>query len=212
MKKMISLPGLVILLLILANIVLLKKYRELKAYSLSVTEKYEQLSVKHTKVKAALKENTVIQRVTEAMLCPDVTLIDPRTKSNTRLSELVKEGNPLLFFRFKDTDCDACVQHALHVLKNIALKLHDQQMIILSGYKNVRQFYAFAAHEKKSFKVFNADELSILPDNYEKPYFFMLNGSMELKDVFFYVKEDTEVTSDYLQSIHHKYWHAPKGN
>lgn len=206
MKKIVYLLLALIALLLAGNIVLLNKYRELKIYNLSLMDKYDELSVKHSKISSVLKENNVLQRATEATLCPNITLVNPQVKRDFRMSDLVKKNEPLLFFRFKETDCDACIQQVLGLLKNITTQLPNQRIIILSGYKNVRQFYAYANSENKLFEVYNINELPILPDNYDKPYFFVLNGNLELRDVFFYVKEDVDLTIDYLKCIVHKYW------
>lgn len=206
MKKILYFSFTLIILLLAGNAVLFYKYKQLKVYHLSLVDKYNELSTKQLRIASVLKENNVVQRMTEAMSCPDITLVDPGSKRNRKISDLLQKDAPLLFFRFRETDCNACVQQALELLKDIAVRFPEQKIVVLSGYKNVRQFYAYAGNESKEFKVYNVNEFPILPDNYDKPYFFVLNKNMELRDIFFYVKEETELNMDYLNCIIRKHW------
>ncbi len=206
MKKIVYLSAVFIIALLVFNIILLKKNNELKQQNLSIMDKYNELSVKELRVTSILKKNSIFQHAAEALYCPDIQLKDPKTKNDIKLSALVKDNEPLLFFRFKENDCDACIQQAIRMLKKISENYPNQRITILSGYKNARQFYAYADSETKTFDIYNVDDFPVIPEQQENPYFFVLNGGMEMKNVFVPVKEDMELTADYLGCITQKYW------
>lgn len=207
MKKLVYLLTIFVIVLLGFNVILLKKHQEIKAQNMLLIDKYNKLSVRELRTSSILKKNIIFHHAAEAAYCPDIQLKKPKTNSDLKLSALVNNSNePLLFFRFKETDCDACVQQALKLLKKITEQSPGRRITILSGYKNVRQFYAYADNESKSFDIYNVDELPVIPETQESPYFFVLNGDLAMKNVFVPMKGDMEFTVDYLECISQKYW------
>lgn len=205
MKKLIYSLSIFTIVLLFCNIILLHKYQKAKSHYVSLEDVYTKSLRKIKNDSLIAYESRVMQSNCELMFCPNITLINPKNKQNIRILDLIDNDVPLLFFRFKETDCDACIQHILGVLNSVTDKIPGFRVIILSGYKNVRQFYAYANSENKAFDVYNVDELPIILDHHDKPYFFLLDKDMIFKDVFFYAKEDKRLIDNYLEFIVQKY-------
>lgn len=183
------------------NFILLNKYKQERAVNAYVTEKQEKVSANEL----TLQENMLFQYTVEATPCPDVKLGNPKTKGELKLSELVEGKAPKLFFRFKETDCDACIQKALRLLKEITTEFPDLPVTILSGYTNTRQFYAYANSENKSYEIYNISSFPVITEEQDKPYFFVLNGKLTMESVYIFTKENSRLSREYLKCMMHKY-------
>lgn len=184
----------------------------MKSHNIYLINNYNELSIKELRTSSILKNNMLLQYISESILDPEIELRSPIEKNSTRISDLIKDKKVLLFFRFKENDCDACIQKGLELLKKTKNQLHNQRIIILSGYKNVSQFYAYAKSENILLEIYNVDVLPIPIDNQNNPYFFILNERLEMKNIFIPMKEDMKLTADYLDCIKDKYWHIHNEN
>lgn len=183
------------------NLFILQKYKQLSGISTQISEAHN----KTLKKEIILQENILTQYIAEGELCPDVNLKDPKTKQNKKISELIANDNPKLFFRFKETDCDACIQKALRLLKDIATEYPQLSITILSGYSNTRQFYAYANNENKSYEIYNITEFPITLEEQERPYFFILDNRLEIKSPHIFIQEDDYLSKEYLKCMIQKY-------
>ncbi len=188
-------------LVVALNFVLLDKYKQEREANVHKAETLERVSVNEL----TLQENMLFQYAAEAMPCPDVELRNPKTKGVLKLSELVEGKSPKLFFRFKETDCDACIQQALRLLKEITAEFPDLPVTILSGYANTRQFYAYANSENKSYEIYNVSSFPVVPEEQDKPYFFVLNGRAAMESVYIFTQGNSRLSREYLKCMRHKY-------
>ncbi len=133
-----------------------------------------------------------VKRITEIGNIPFKTLI---------------QKEPYLCFRFKETDCDACINRTTKLLTELAPHF-PQKIMVLSGYANMRQFYAFAQTYKDYFSVFNVDTLPVAAENQSQPYFFIVTPDMRIQNVFILTDEIWEATSEYIHNMEHKYWNV----
>jgi len=208
MKKSKYFAGGVIVVILLLNVFLLYKFQQLKVQLATLNYQYNEISIKELRVSSMLKESMFLQQITESELLPDVQLTDSKTQKNIPITSLNKERQPVLFFRFKESHCDACTQSAIRILREIAPHFPPGGIAILAGYTNVRQFYAFATAEKMNIKVYNIADLPLHIDKQEKPWFFVLTPEGRMQNVFVPVKGDEQHTKKYLQCITNKYWHV----
>jgi hypothetical protein len=201
MRSFTYILGALVLLLLVLNIVILIKHKENKEESQLLFEQYNEVSAKGI----MLKQQGAFQQAAEAVVLPDMELKSPKDNSRIKLSSLLKDGHPKLFFRFRETDCDACVQHSLDLIKEAANRIPGEDIIILSGYKNVRQFYAYTKTQKLS--TYNIEDQSLPLDTQEQPYFFIIADHARIQNVFVPLKGDKGYTADYLSMMKNKYWH-----
>jgi hypothetical protein len=203
MKKNILLIS--IILLLIFNSVLLYKYKQQGKRNGNLLVQLEQQSTQKGEFED-LKQIILLQQRSEAYPCTDVEMKNPKTKENVSLYSLLKQDKPTLFFRFKENDCDACVQSATQILTDIAEHFLEIDMVILSGYGNARQFYAYAQAENHQMSIYNVDHLPLPVDKQEVPYFFILTSELRIQNVFIPNKSDPVLTTKYLDVIQEKYW------
>lgn len=195
-------------LVVAFNFILLNKYKQEREANVYIAEKQEKVSANEL----TLQENMLFQYAAEVTPCPDVVLKNPKTKGEQKLSELVEGKEPKLFFRFKETDCDVCIQKALRLLKEITTEFPDLPVTILSGYANTRQFYAYANSENKSYEIYNIGSFPVILEEQDKPYFFVLNGSLTMENVYIFTQENNRLSREYLKCMMHKYGYCPEAH
>jgi phage gp45-like len=197
----------VIALLLVFNISALYKYQKCQKELLSAHEVLKNLSDRDEYGDTSvLKQFIISQQRSEAVSCKFVELKDSKTGQIVPLSSLINGKNTLLFFRFKETSCDACVQQSTVELDKLSAHFPENKIVILSGYSNVRQFNAYAQACNKNFRVMNADSIPVDAENQEQPYFFVVTPDLKIQNVFIVSKGDDKLTVEYLHCMVHKYW------
>ncbi len=195
------------LLLLLLNMILLYKDSENNILLKNITEKYNEIAVRELRESEILKKNMLIQYATGSTQLPDIQLENFQTKNKIAFSSLSKETKPSLFFRFKESHCDLCVQKMFETFKEISDHFPCNHITVLCGYDNLRQFHAFAASsENANFHIYNIERLPVFIDDIDKPYLFTLSPDMKMHDVFIPIKEIPDYTIDYLDCLKMKYW------
>lgn len=119
------------------------------------------------------------------------------------LHEIV--GNtPKLFLRFKETNCNVCIENELENLIKLASKVDTNNIILLGSFTNSRARWM----RKSSFKIFNIgnQELGLSLDKENMPYYFILNKDFSAKSVFIPFKEFPGLTDKYFELIKRKYF------
>jgi hypothetical protein len=211
MKKTVFLWIIIGLLLALNSIVLYRYYHSQEKLQ-EISYQMNELSIKELRESFILKQAMMFQQMSEAVSCKDVKLQDAKTRKTIALFSLFKGNNALLFFRFKENDCDACVEKSVKLLEKMSGYFPANGIVILSGYGNVRQFYAYAQSKKKQFRILNTETFPVAAENQEQPYFFVVTPDLKIQNVFIVNKGDSQFTGDYLHNIEHKYWDLQDGH
>lgn len=210
MKKLQNTLGILVILLLLFNAIIVIKYNNEKKKYQILMENFSVLSIKESRQSNTLKKFAIFQQNIESGLFPDIKLKEAKGKRIINFSSILKSNDPVLFFRFKETNCDACIQEAMIMLHEIPSSYSPSvKIVILCSYSNVRQFYAFANEEKEEFEVYNVDSLPLYIDKLENPYFFVMNQDMRIRNIFIPLKDDSQYTKDYLKCVTNKYWPQP---
>lgn len=205
MKKPILFLSIIIIILVGLNILLIIKHKKINN---NFDKHQNELSGNDTRIFEALKNNLCIQHFMESFALENIELGNIESKTTISFYSLMEQGEFLLVFRFKETNCDGCVKNTLTLLENISSNFPSDKIVILSGYQNTRQFYAFANQWKKGLRIFNVEDLPWPIEEQEQPYFFVLNPTAKsMQNVFIVIKEDNELIHNYLHCIKEKYWH-----
>ena len=181
------------------------KYYMLKHEAESISDKYASLAIKEERVSQKLKTYSIFQQTLEGVDIPNVT-IQNRDKDLVTLSSLPQDStDAILCFRFKDTHCDACIQHAIRLLNEIPTSI-QRKIVVLCGYTNYVHFAAFESKQKKEIRTYNVEEIKHWDiDQIEQSYFFVIQNG-KIHNVFIPLKEDDKYTQEYIHSLLHKYW------
>jgi hypothetical protein len=193
-------------LLIGLNVFLSIKYKQVQktnSYLTLINTRYEGYKPWLTDI---LKENILIQQLSEASDCREMELKGSGTKKNIPLEKIIKD-EPKLFFRFKETHCDGCVQSSVRMLSQLSDSVPELEITVLSGYQNVRQFNAYSQSQQK-FEVYNVNEIPLPTEYQDQPYLFVVTPDYRIRNVFITVKDDDLLTEQYLKMMQNKYWHS----
>ncbi len=128
---------------------------------------------------------------------PNISLKD--SEENTYCLRDVIGGNDKLIFVTTELNCEPCINLGIENLKKFINKVGGDRVIVLSSYKNFRDFYSFDRMTKLSCKVFNIEEgaLNLPVDKLNMPYMFKALSSMHLQYVFVPIKGFDYPTLDY---------------
>lgn len=195
----------IVAILLMCNIYMGVKYYMLKHEAESISDKYASLAIKEERVSQKLKTYSIFQQALEGVDIPDIT-IQNRDKNFITLSSLPQDStDAILCFRFKDTHCDACIQHAIRLLNEIPTSI-QRKIVVLCGYTNYVHFTAFESKQKKEIRTYNVEEIKHWDiDQIEQSYFFVIQNG-KIHNVFIPLKEDDKYTQEYIHSLLHKYW------
>lgn len=192
------------LVIIIFNIVLLNLLLSKNNENIVLFSRVNELLIKES----IIKKQFFLQQSFESMCIPDTILSKPNNIYFHSFSSLVKNGRPKLFFRFRETNCDACVQKTLRIIGGIVNEMPKDNIIILCSYTNARKFYAYK--ETQNICVYNVNEKFLPLDDQEEPYFFVLTDDLRIKNIFITIKEDDKYTIDYLNCIINRYYNHNK--
>lgn len=196
-----------IVFLVVLNIVLLFHLKSEKEYVRTAHQQYvEQLNVEQSKFQV-LFQNQLRQYDNEGMRLPDFYLKEIEVRDSFPASALIGDKT-VLFFRFKETHCDVCVNKFMELLATIPDDFPAQNLVLLCGYGNVHEYRTFVRKNKLRMQVFNVQEISGLPiERHDKPYFFVLDKELRIKNVFVPDEHNPDYMNRYLAFIKDKYWH-----
>jgi hypothetical protein len=201
-----TMPFVVILALLTLNVFLFLQTDKYKKRNNRLAADIQNVSAAQS-ANNNLKAAIVFQQLTESTFVPEIEIDDMETGSKILFSKLLTKNTPLLFFRFRETSCDGCVEHTVSMLTAMADHFPSGRLAILCGYSNTRQFNSFArTMQEHHFRVFNVPAMPVPADEQEQPYFFVLTADGLIRNVFIISKNEEELTAEYLHLMGHKYW------
>lgn len=116
-----------------------------------------------------------------------------------KLSSIIN-NKPKLIFRFKETDCNICIENALNDIREIYRIVGAQNIIILANYYNVRSFISFFNSNKMNVMIYNTSskELGIPIESLDTPYFAIVDAKLIAHSIVIPAKELDGFTKDCL--------------
>jgi hypothetical protein len=131
---------------------------------------------------------------------PNISIED--TLSNVcLLSELVSQ-NPVLVFRYSGLNCGTCYGVEIIALQNIFSR-EDQQIAILSSYKEKRHFTAYRKDFGIDFPFYliPQDAFDWILEDYGSPYYFVLHPDLTVSHIFIPDIVLTDLNKQYVKKI-----------
>lgn len=195
-----------ILVLMILNVVLSFRLKSMKSYFISENREYVGQLDKLQRDYRVLLANQFYQYGSEGIVLADFYLRNIEVCDSFPVSSLIHDRD-ILFFRFKETNCDACVNRFMEFLKGISKDFPMQNIVILCGYTNVHEYRTFVRKNNLPIPVFNVKDISTLPvECQENPYFFVLSSDLRVKNIFIPDVHRTENLNRYLVFVKDKYW------
>lgn len=197
----------VLLLLLMFNTFLILKSIKADYLLEEAVDKYLRLAVYEEQLSTQLKEHARLQHEMESVVLPDIWVDDIGNQQKVSFRTLCQNDSIRLFFRFKETHCDACIQSTLGVLKEMLAKNENLSVDILCSYLHTRHFLSFAHTWNQKMNVYNVESLPWKNvEKVEAPYFFIVKNGETINNLFITIKEDKQSTEEYMNVIIEKYY------
>lgn len=195
-----------IIVLMILNVVLSFRLKSIKSYVISENKACLGQLDRLQRDYRVLLTNQFHQYESEGSILIDFYLREIEVRDSFPVSSVIDDKN-ILFLRFKETNCDACVNRFMEFLKGIPNNFPVQNMVILCGYTNVHEYRTFVRKNKLRIPVFNIESISALSvDCQENPYFFVLGSDLRIKNIFIPDVHQTKHLNRYLNFVKNKYW------
>lgn len=206
MKRSFVIAVSAVFFLIMLNVFLLFRLRYEKVYVKNMQNKSNVLLDEANMNLLLLFQNMIYQYENEAVQLPDFSLKNCESLDSFPVSSLI--GNEtVLFFRFRETNCDLCVNKFMELLKNVSDKFPPRHFVVLCSYDNIHECKTFIRKNNLNINIFNVKVLVDLPmEKRNDPYFFILNSDLKVQNVFIPNKNNIDNMNDYMIYIKEKYW------
>jgi len=123
------------------------------------------------------------------------------------LKELFHSGRKqMLVCRFSKIHCESCVNFAIQNLRKWADSIGVKNVIFLGNYQNNKIFNRtkplYGIHD---MNVYNSSTFKIPAEELGYPYYFVLDSSLRISNVFVPDKAIPKITNRYLRNVQKKF-------
>jgi len=155
------------------------------------------------------EEITIIQKINKlAQLSineskkKNLTIYDENRKPYL-LKDLVGE-NPKLIFKFSETQCSHCIEHALKYIEIYKKEIGINNIILIGNFIDEKSYSIFVRfHPKIHSKIYQIDKdaLDLSVDSLNQPYLIFVNTSLRIQEIFVPLKEIPERTDHFFKKV-----------
>ncbi len=204
-KKYISIIiFLVLVLTVLFYIIFAYKYR-MQEKDKVIQDTAEKKNICES-TRRVIISNTFLQFETTASKIEDFIISSNGESQKKKLSDYFS-GNNQLVLRYNEDNCSSCIDHSLEALLEYKDAIGIDNILIIATVKNNRKLKAFIdKFENLNIQIINTDsEINLPIEEYNIPYFFMMNKDLKIKMLFVPIKELPDNTARYLDIISERF-------
>lgn len=204
-KKYISIIiFLVLVLTVLFYIIFAYKYR-MQEKDKVIQDTAEKKNICES-TRRVIISNTFLQFETTASKIEDFIISSNGESQKKKLSDYFS-GNNKLVLRYNEDNCSSCIDHSLEALLEYKDAIGIDNILIIATVKNNRKLKAFIdKFENLNIQIINTDsEINLPIEEYNIPYFFMMNKDLKIKMLFVPIKELPDNTARYLDIISERF-------
>lgn len=186
MKKLVILFASIVLLIFLASVIIFFRYYD--------DQNGENESGSSSMM---LTEYSVIYRYqlkNEGLSLPD-----------TCYTRIIENDNNKLVFRIPEYSCSSCVNREIGLLKDFIQSIGVDKVLIVTGYSDPRDLEVFKNHLPVEINTINIPNIYIPAEEHDKPYYFMIDRSNKIFNMFFPLKINDTLSKIYLESIKERF-------
>lgn len=193
--------GVVALLSVAANIVL---FNRTKSYQNDIAIKEQIISdIGINSHLISYSESNILWNLRSERF--DISELRPKDTLGTNISLNNIAQEPILVYRFRDLDCQECVNFGLRKLEIFA-RDSSVRVVILAQYHDPFIFKRWwRTTSEGRIGAFNVME-DLPQDKMSMPYFFMLHPDLTMGELFIPDKANPSYTSQYFKIISEKYF------
>jgi len=180
-----------------------KRNRNILNLQNSIFESHQKLKNKEDLIKTLLIQSKLIHETNGTEISPGLNLYTEDGESIS-LKKVIGDC-PKLVFRYSEIHCQNCVDNEIKRLKEFIKELDDANILIFASYDSFRNLGSFKRINQIKSHIYNLKNLGIDIERSNIPYYFVLDYTMKVKDVFIPDKYLPESTNIYLDIIKEKY-------
>ena len=124
----------------------------------------------------------------------------------------VFQGNKKLVFRFKEVDCDECVEAELPFLKNIAKSIGSKNIILLASMSGINDLKIFNQTHHLNYPIYDISSELLFNNEIERlssPYLFLTDETLNTEMIFLPEKTLPNLSKIYYEKIS-KLWNQER--
>ena len=150
--------------------------------------------------------NAFLQFETTDSKMEDFIVTSNDNSKSERLSQHLFVDNCLIL-RYNEDNCVSCIDHSLGVLLEYKDAIGVDNILIIATVRNNRKLKTFIdKFENLNIQIINTDsEINLPIEEYNIPYFFMMNKDLKIKMLFVPIKELPDNTARYLDIISERF-------
>ena len=137
----------------------------------------------------------------------DSVMIKDSLNNIIPLKKAFKSGQKqILVCRFSKTNCESCVNFSIQSLRKWVESIGIENVMFLGNYRNNRLFNRTKPlYGIQDMMVYNTSAFQIPAEELDYPYFFILDSSLRISNVFVPDKATPNITNKYLKNVLKKF-------
>lgn len=113
---------------------------------------------------------------------------------------------PKLVFKYSSLNCNTCVDEQIRLFKEISKKIGSENTLIITDYNTPRELTQFLRMNQIDNQILNLRSAKLTEIDNSLPYFFVLDTTYCLKELFVPLRDFPNSTLIYLNQIMKKYF------
>ena len=136
------------------------------------------------------------------------TVVKDSMNNMIPLKSIFNDGqNQLLICRFSQRHCESCVDAIIQTLQKNLDDIGIDNIVCFGNHRNNRVFQkTLPLYGIEGMKVYNVPQINLPVEELNYPYFFVLDNSLQISNVFVPEKGLSHITIKYLESIDNRFF------
>ncbi|GHV27867.1 hypothetical protein FACS1894176_10120 [Bacteroidia bacterium] len=129
-------------------------------------------------------------------------------RQKIKFSQLfTKDRDKILVLKFSELNCIECVMYAIVKLRKIAETIGVDNIVFIGSYQDNRNLHIQKKHlGLQGMNVYNIPQLNLPIEESVVPYYFLLDKTLKVSNVFVPEKSTPELTNIYLDLVIDRYF------
>ncbi len=202
-----SLSFSIILLLLLLNSFLAIRVRVRNNEAKNL--KYEVYNLNEKIVQLDIFNYLLLDGITKNLEYNFVKLDKNLELQNKGDSLLLSELNiirPKLVLRYSELNCNVCVDSQFETLNRVTKQIGEENILIFGSYSKLDDLNRFKRINNIHLEIYNLKNIGLSIDDENIPYYFVLDSSLVVKDLFIPKDEYPDLTKSFFELISKKYF------
>lgn len=168
---------------------------------------YESYLINNQESLEMLKSNLSANIANEGLSLESIMVKDTSKHEFPLDTFFISGQSHLLVCRFSDAHCESCVHNAVRTLLKQVGRHATTRVLFLGSYRKTSLLkIQMKDYGIEAMRVANVKSLNIPAESVGFPYYFLIDSSLHVKQLFFPDKVAQSINRKYLSDIQKKYW------